>query len=1154
MQTLNPSVTTGFLDPADFDLLFDLAPALTGGETEQDRVRNRRMKLAKAFMPFLQQRLIRQFVVQTMTAHTGADPVLAESLLTDERLLAGPKPLLEAFTATGERGVSASFFDSVDGSGVPQAISPIVMSADTAMKDKKDTNGNPLNPANSARFEGYLEVPTPGAYRFYVALDKKNAEAELRFDHLPDSVFLSGAAAADNAVLGDQPSEFLELKPGIPYRFTLTLKKLNGGEARLLVQGETLPKESVSQLTLYPLTAIQAAERAVLLLTKALQLAQSLGLNERELRYLLTHAADFGGLNLSQLPTLSSDDTPAEKVAAAERFAQFLRMAGYVRLKRDLVGGSDDLISVFENARHLHPAGTDVELSKSALFTDVCKRIADQVRRDVAIVQATAQRLGYVVTATPVSAGLLVTAPDFAQEHGIQRLWEALQVVERFGVPVASLLEWTRIVSFAATPEQRFEIARDVKEAIKARFEPETWQRVAQPIFDKLRQRQRDGLVAHVMHQHGFARMEQLYEYFLIDPGMEPVVQTSRIRLAIASVQLFIQRCLLNMELKVHPSVINSKQWEWMKCYQVWGANRKIFLFPENWLEPEFRDDKTHLFAELEGALLQGDVSSDLVEDAFLDYLKKLDELARLDIVAMHMEDNPDPARRTLHVIGRTYSQPHKYFYRRYAHQMWTPWEPVSAEIEGDHLAPVVWRDRLYLFWVTFMDKPAENAQPGPLQGSLVQARLADVMSAVKAAGKTKQIDVQLHWSEYLQGEWATGESSRFVPVTTIAWRAMEDSDEPEAVTADAATSFRRKLQAGRRIKVPLTVDLSFNRNDVFIHVAKEPHEDGEEKGVFVHLKGPDNFQHGFYLAGRNSLPEGAGYSPNPDSPYSASNQSATRYFDSGALKVSFQGRITTEGGKTPPKANPSILQEGSDYTLLPCDNDLTALGISEGAYLNAVNSAAVKDAIERGVGEIASLMKPVFYQDNAHTFFVEPSVTERTIEEWQGWVTPTPQPEPGWLDPDWWTKFVVIAELPSLQNSDSKGPRGGFPIGEGSLIKPKPAFDWLVNTGTGLLFDGVLIGPRGQPGLELMTVEVAASMPDGRLPININPGSGLAAGMTVVVSGRTTLQQNGLTQVGGGLNIVGSGGFNSALTHNLDQENRSGFGRSLSGAGRSER
>jgi hypothetical protein len=220
---------------------------------------------------------------------------------------------------------------------------------------------------------------------------------------------------------------------------------------------------------------------------------------------------------------------------------------------------------------------------------------------------------------------------------------------------------------------QRFDIARDLKEAIKARFEPEIWQRTAQPIFDRLRQRQRDALVAHVMFQDGFDRIEQLYEYFLIDPGMEPVVQTSRIRLAIASVQLFIQRCLLNLEPKVHPSLINSDLWAWMKRYRVWEANRKIFLFPENWLEPEFRDDKTHLFSELEGTLLQEDVSSDLVENAFFNYLKKLDQLARLDIVTMHIEDNPDPARRTLHVFGRTFAQPHQYFYRRYAHRCGRP-------------------------------------------------------------------------------------------------------------------------------------------------------------------------------------------------------------------------------------------------------------------------------------------------------------------------------------------------------------------------------------------------------------------------------------------------------------------------------------------------
>jgi hypothetical protein len=30
-------------------------------------------------------------------------------------------------------------------------------------------------------------------------------------------------------------------------------------------------------------------------------------------------------------------------------------------------------------------------------------------------------------------------------------------------------------------------------------------------------------------------------------------------------------------------------QWEWRKKYRVWDANRKIFVYPENWIEPELR-------------------------------------------------------------------------------------------------------------------------------------------------------------------------------------------------------------------------------------------------------------------------------------------------------------------------------------------------------------------------------------------------------------------------------------------------------------------------------------------------------------------------------------------------------------------------------------
>lgn len=1059
LQKTAPNVqpASGFLEAADFDLLFDPNLALATSD--------RRTKLARVFFPFLQQHLIRQFIVQTLTAQTGAEPALVESLLTDARLLGevqtvgDPQPFLGAFTATGEGGIDADFFVSNDGTGERQATPPFVASADTALKD---SGGNLVAAANSARFEGYLEVPAPGPYRFFVQLDKQHAEAELRFDHLPAPSFLSGRAASAGAEL----SEVLELKPGMPYRFTLVLRKLNGGEARLLVQGETLPKDRLAQLTLHPRTAFDRGERALVVLGKALQLLQSLEITEREARYLLTHADDFDNLSLSSLPARESDDTPP---GGKMLFAQFLRLAGYSRLKRGLAGGTDALIDVFE----------------AETLGEAYAALAKLTRRDEATVKAT--------------SNALFAAPDYPDERAVERLWEALQVVERLGVPVASIVGWTRIVSPAATPGQRFAIARDLKEAVKARFEPEAWQRVAAPIFDKLRQRQRDALVAHVMHQDGFARREQLYEYFLIDPGMEPVVQTSRIRLAIAAAQLFVQRCLLNLETQVNPSAINARHWEWMKRYRVWEANRKIFLFPENWLEPEFRDDKTHLFAELEGALLQGDVSSDLVEDAFLNYLKKLEELARLDIVAMHLEDKADPASNILHVIGRTYSEPHKYFYRRYTHQMWTPWEPVTAEIEGDHLAPVVWRDRLYLFWVTFRDKPNANAQPGSqTSGALASATLGDLMSDLKAAGATKEIEVQLHWSEHLQGEWSTRKSGSSIPAT-----------QTSQITLSHSTGLIQPTLSTRPF--PITVPLGFNPHSVFVHAAKEPYENGEERGVFIHLSGVIN--QSFYLAGRNSSPAKGGYGPPPANPYSPHEVLANRYTGTGALTVEFKRRITREDGKPPVDTveTPSILRRGGDHTLLPCDNDITL-----------------------GSPEIASLVKPLFYQDNAHTLFVEPNVTERTIEEWQEWVTPTPQPEPdfGWLH----LSTPVVPAIPKSKWPgflDPGDPTGRFPVSPDSMIDVKHDQDWLVNPGTGLLLGDELIASGGRSGAAALAPAQAAGALATGGALNVNAGSGLAAGNALVITEGNVFEQAGLTQVGG-LNVIGSAGFNSALAQNL--------------------
>lgn len=616
--TLGDRHSFGFLEKEDFGLLF--SPNSDDGD--------KRARLVQTFLPYLQQQLARLMIVQTLSANLSAGPTLIEALLTDSRLLSDPsqpgdgQPLLSAFEAAGDRGINMTYTTTDDPA---TEYTTWLSTANTEIYDPDDTDER-LS-LDTARFEGYFEVPTTGVYRFFVVSALADVRVELLFAHLSDT-FLRGVTREDEEGNFELKSQVIELKAGIPYRFTCSVPNLDGGTIELLIQGETLARGALSRLTLYPQAAVEQFARARVLLTKVWQIIQGFSLGEREVHYLLTHPEDFNDLDLSGLPTREGDSSETEKIIL---FGQFLRLADYARLREELTAG-EDLIDLFERARQTYNETIDLTVTEQIEMMDeeLCQILADITRRELATVQEAVAHLGFGTIPIPdkVNPELLVAEP-FATERGIRRLWEILQIVERLGVPVRDVARW-------ATPMPDARTARDLKQTVKACYEQENWLRIAKPVYDTLRRKQRDALVAFIMHRDEFESIERLYEFFLVDPGMEPVVQTSRIQLAIASVQTFIQRCLLNLEPDVAPSMINAKQWQWMKRYRVWEANRKIFLFPENWLEPEFRDDKTYLFRELESALLQGDVSRELVEDAFHTYLKGLETIARLDIVTMY--------------------------------------------------------------------------------------------------------------------------------------------------------------------------------------------------------------------------------------------------------------------------------------------------------------------------------------------------------------------------------------------------------------------------------------------------------------------------------------------------------------------------------------
>jgi hypothetical protein len=205
-----------------------------------------------------------------------------------------------------------------------------------------------------------------------------------------------------------------------------------------------------------------------------------------------------------------------------------------------------------------------------------------------------------------------------------------------------------------------------LRTALKARYDEDIWLGTLKEIMDAVRPQKRDALAAYLLAVNPEMKDENdLYDYFLVDVEMEACMPSSRIVQAHGPIQLFVQRCLMGLEPKAAADVNNDKswdQWKWMKNYRIWEANRKVFLYPENWIEAELRDDKSFLFTELENELLQNELTEFTAEEALVKYLEKLDNIAFLEVVATWYQSDI----KTMHVFARTKGgDPAIYYYRK---------------------------------------------------------------------------------------------------------------------------------------------------------------------------------------------------------------------------------------------------------------------------------------------------------------------------------------------------------------------------------------------------------------------------------------------------------------------------------------------------------
>jgi hypothetical protein len=737
-RTLIHDALNGFLDPADAETqLLETASLNKDGKPVTTLIAGKFAYFLDKVLPYLRDTLSHALVKQTIADALKLDGAMAELLL--EKL--ATKQTMADCLALSIPGLSATYFTTPE----PESRTDANVAFDgkgTTAKTKIPTN------ARSAGWTGLLLAPNNGDFTFYVVT---NGRVRLWIGDNSEPIL--DDKSTDDQSTKELKSAPITLKAGQLCDLRLEVRELPQAAPAIVElrwSSASVPKDIIPSMNLYPGKEFGTFAKAFRLLHKLSLLINGFKLTVKEVDYLSEHPKDFAGFDLQALPRDRPDPPDQTDQKAVSLFEQWRRLNEFTFLRNSLSQGEVSLVEVLGEAvlaaKLISSLSESTDDNDKKRKQDAVDKVKDKLLSatgwDEKLLDALIGLPAFNLNASPPDppVDFNLTVADLKNEIWLVRLHDCLKLIRRLGASPEQLFTWA---SKAPSGPQ----AQDIKNTVKAKYDDETWLTVAKPLNDLLREEQKAALIAFLLPRTGLENSNRLFEYFLIDVDMSPCMMTSRIKQAISSVQLFVQRCLMNLETGVSPDDIDSDQWKWRKNYRVWEANRKVFLYPENWIEEGLRDNKSPFFKELESELLQSDLTMDTAETAFLNYLEKLDQVARLEIVGMHREEEIN----TLHVFGRTFHTPHMYYYRRLEKSdpggVWTPWEKVQVDIEGDHLMPVIWNRRLYIFWPMFTEKAVPRSSPSN-----------------NNEPPRRYWEIKLAWSEYKHNKWSGKQiSSEFV-------------------------------------------------------------------------------------------------------------------------------------------------------------------------------------------------------------------------------------------------------------------------------------------------------------------------------------------------------------------------------------------------------
>ncbi|HDT2963712.1 TPA: toxin [Enterobacter hormaechei subsp. steigerwaltii] len=289
----------------------------------------------------------------------------------------------------------------------------------------------------------------------------------------------------------------------------------------------------------------------------------------------------------------------------------------------------------------------------------------------------------------------------------------AMRFVAGAGKPVSTLAQWQTLsgsVQAGLSGRERSAVSAVLDERLSSALSQLYMGKVA-PAELKLRTR------------------DDLYGYLLIDSQVSADVTTTRIAEAMASLQLYVNRCMQlgHLESGVKTGALSRpffREWAtYNRRYSTWAGVSQLVYYPENYVDPTQRSGETTMMRTLQQSLNQSQMTQDQVEDAFKTYLAEFETVADLQIISGY-HDGLNNRSGHVWLIGATRESTPVYYWRRvdmsqfkdeaFPATAWSEWQEitVAARPLNALIRPVIRNGRLHLVWMEQRQDGVKDDKP----------------------------------------------------------------------------------------------------------------------------------------------------------------------------------------------------------------------------------------------------------------------------------------------------------------------------------------------------------------------------------------------------------------------------------------------------------